>query len=349
MTRVAHLITADRLAGGMEHFLARLAPPLTRAGLEQLIITRQGPELAAAFRAAGIPVAQYALRKRNPISWWGVRQTLRRFRPDVVMSWLPRAAQRVPPGPWVHAAHIGWYRGLDCYESVERVVVPQPDMVRHYRELGFAGEITVLPYFAQSRQLPPVARDAFGTPPEAPVVLGMGRFDHTKGFDLALTALAALPRVILWLAGEGEEEPALRRLAAELGVADRVRFLGWRSDTSALLSRASAMVMPSRWQEALGLVVLEAWEAGTPVVSTDTPGPRYLIRDHDAGLLVPIDDAAALAAALGRVLDEPALAARLVANGRARFQSSFTEAAGTAAYFDYFTRVAREAQRGADV
>jgi glycosyltransferase involved in cell wall biosynthesis len=345
MTRVVHLITADRLAGGTEHFLAQLAPALARTGLEQLIITRQGPELAATFRAAGMPVAQYALQKRNLASWWGVRQTLKRFRPHVVLSWLPRAAQRVPPGPWVHAAQVSWYRGLDCYERAERMVVWQPDMVRHYRDLGFRGEITVLPQFSRRERLPPVARDAFDTPPDAPVVLALGRFDRTKGFDLAVNALAALPRAVLWLAGEGEEEPALRQLAASLGIAGRVRFLGWRTDTSALLARASALVVPSRWQEALGLVVLEAWEAGVPVVATDTPGPRYLLAESEAGVLVPIDDAAALAAALGRVLDEPALAQRLAANGKARLESGFTEAVTAEAYLDYFSRLAREAQR----
>jgi glycosyltransferase involved in cell wall biosynthesis len=344
MTRVVHLITADRLAGGTEHFLAKLAPALARAGLEQLVLTRQGPELAAALRADGVPVAQYALQKRNLVSWWGVRQRLKRFRPEVVLSWLPRAAQRVPPGPWLHVAQVSWYRGLDCYERAERMIVWQPDMVRHYRALGFRGEITVLPQFVKSAPLPPVARDAFDTPADAPVVLGLGRFDRTKGFDLAVSALPALPRAVLWLAGEGDEEPALRRLAASLGVAARVRFLGWRSDVSALLARAAALVVPSRWQEALGLVVLEAWEAGVPVVATDTPGPRYLLGENEAGVLVPIDGAPALAAALARVLAEPALAARLAANGQARLARGFTEAATADAYLDYFARVAHEAQ-----
>jgi glycosyltransferase involved in cell wall biosynthesis len=345
VTRVVHLITADRIAGGMESFLARLAPALGHAGLEQLAITRRGPELAERLRREGVKVAQYALEKRDLQSWWGVRQTVRRFRPQIVLSWLPRAAQRVPPGPWVHVAQVGWYRGLDCYERVERMVVPSPDMVRHFKELGFRGDITVLPHFAANERLAPVARDAFETPPETPVVLGMGRFDRSKGFDLAVRALAAVPHAYLWLAGEGEEEPELRRLAAELGVADRVRFLGWRKDTSALLGRAAALVVPSRWQEALGLVVLEAWSAGVPVVSTDTPGPRYLMAESGSGMLVPIDDDAALAGALRRVVEDPALAARLRAKAEERLASGFTEAATVAAYLGYFARVAREAQQ----
>ena len=347
MTRVVHLITADRVAGGMEHFLVRLAPALARAGLEQLAITRRGPELAEQLHRQGVPVAQFTLRKRDLRSWWGVRQAVRRFRPQVVLSWLPRAAQRVPRGSWVHVAQVGWYRGLDCYERAERMVVPSPDMVRHFKQLGFCGDITVLPHFAAS-QPPAAACDGFDTPSDAPVVLGMGRFDRTKGFDLALRAIAAVPRAYLWLAGEGEEEPELRRLAAELGIADRVRFLGWRKDTNALLARAAALVVPSRWQEALGLVVLEAWSAGVPVVSTDTPGPRYLMGESESGILVPIDDAAALADALRHLLDEPALAQRLVAKGRERAAGGFSEAATVAAYLSYFERVAREAGLSAE-
>lgn len=341
--RVAHIITADSIAGGMESFLVRLAPALARAGLAQLVITRQGPELAEQLRREGVAVAQHSLRKRDLRSWWGVRRAVSRFRPQIVLSWLPRAAQRVPRGPWVHVAQVGWYRGLDCYESVERMVLPSPDTVRHFKTLGFAGEITVLPHFAPTERLPPVARDPFDTPADAPVVLGLGRFDPTKGFDLAVRALASVPQVYLWLAGEGVQEAELRRLAAELGVAERVRFLGWRKDVSALLARAAALVVPSRWQEALGLVVLEAWEAGVPVVSTTTPGPSYLIGDDEGGLLVPIDDADAMAAALRRLLGDPALAARLAAGGRKRLAAGFTEAVTVAGYMAYFERVAREA------
>ncbi len=342
MIRVAHLITADSVAGGMESFLARLVPALARAGLPQLVITRQGPELAGHLRGHGVPVAQYSLRKRDPRSWWGVRRALTRFTPHVVLSWLPRAAQRVPRGRWVHVAQVGWYRGLDCYESVERMVLPSPDMARHFKGLGFAGEIAVLPHFAPAERLPPIARDAFDTPADAPVVLGLGRFDPVKGFDVAVRALADVPQAYLWLAGEGAEEAELRRLAAELGVAERVRFLGWRKDVSALLGRAVVVVVPSR-QEALSLVVLEAWEAGVPVVSTATPGPSYLIDDDESGLLVPIDDAGAMAGALRRVLDDPALAARLAAGGRERLAARFTEEATVAGYMAYFEHVAREA------
>jgi glycosyltransferase involved in cell wall biosynthesis len=221
------------------------------------------------------------------------------------------------------------------------MIVPSPPMARHFAGLGFAGEITVLPHFAHAERLPPVAADAFATPFGAPVLLGLGRFDPIKGFDIAVRALAELPDAYLWLAGEGPREEELRRLAAELGVLPRLRFLGWRKDVSALLGRAAALLVPSR-EEALSLVVLEAWAEGVPVVASATPGPSYLIADGVSGLLVPIGDHRAMAAAVRRLLVHPALAARLASGGRARLEAEFTEEATVAAYLAYFDRVARE-------
>ena len=89
----------------------------------------------------------------------------------------------------------------------------------------------------------------------------------------------------------------LEKAAGALGVADRVRFLGWRADPSALYRAADVCVFPSRY-EPLGNVVIQAWAHGLPVVAAASQGPAALIEDGADGLLVPIDDADALAAAV---------------------------------------------------
>ena len=345
LTRVIHVITTSRIAGGMEAFLARLAPALGRSGLPQLVIARPGGDLSRRLRAEGVETLTYSLYKRRPLSSWGVKRTFRRFAPDVALSWLPCAAQQMPPGPWVHVAQVGWYRGLDCYERAERMVMPTPDMKRHFAERGFTGEITVLPHFAVPEHAPPVSRSLFATPEGVPIILALGRFDPIKGFDIALRALARLPGAYFWLGGEGEEEPALHALAAELGVAERVRFLGWRRDVTALLGQARVAIVPSRI-EPLGLVTLEAWAAGVPVVAAASPGPRYAIEAEASGLLVPVEDPEALANAIRRVLEDEALARRLAEGGKRRLAERFSEEATVAAYRDYFDRVARERGRG---
>jgi len=101
------------------------------------------------------------------------------------------------------------------------------------------------------------------------------------------------------------------------------------------------VVVPSRI-EPFGLVTLEAWAAGVPVVAADSPGPRYVIEPEVSGLLVPVEDAEALAEAVRRVLGDPLLARRLIEGGRRRLGERFSEANTVAAYRDYFERVAQE-------
>jgi len=153
-----------------------------------------------------------------------------------------------------------------------------------------------------------------------------------------LRALAALPGAILWLGGAGPEQASLERLARALGVMDRVRFLGWREDTPALYAAADLFVCPSRI-EPLGNVVIEAWAQGLPVVAANAAGPRQLIRDGESGLLVPVDDAPALAQAIARVLDDAALRAHLAEGGRRAHAAEFTEDAVVAGYRAFFERV----------
>jgi len=133
----------------------------------------------------------------------------------------------------------------------------------------------------------------------------------------------------------------LKRLAETLGIVPRVRFLGWREDVAALLAACDVFVCPSR-HEPLGNVVIEAWSAGKPVVATRAAGPEALIRDGETGLLTPVNDVVALAMAVKRLVAEPALRARLAAEGRKAYVEQFTEAVVVAQYRAFFERVAAE-------
>ena len=145
----------------------------------------------------------------------------------------------------------------------------------------------------------------------------MGRLHASKAHDVSLHALARLPGVYLWIAGSGELRDELERLAVQLGVADRDRFLGWRDDASALYRTADAVLFPSRF-EPLGNVVLQAWAHGVPIAAAASAGPGALIRDGEDGLLFPVDDVEAAAAAARRVLADQPLRFGLVEGGRRR-------------------------------
>ena len=182
------------------------------------------------------------------------------------------------------------------------------------------------------------------TPADATVLLTLSRLHEKKGLDVLLAALAELPGCIAWIAGDGPLEADLKAQASRLGVADRVRFLGWRTDRGALLAAADVCVLPSRW-EPFGTVMLEAWAAGTPLVAAASQGPAALIEDGGNGLLVPVDDAPALAAAIGRLIADPALEARLIERGRADYERAFTREAVTRRMIALYTEII--AERGA--
>jgi glycosyltransferase involved in cell wall biosynthesis len=114
-----------------------------------------------------------------------------------------------------------------------------------------------------------------------------------------------------------------------------VRFLGWRTDASALYRTADVCLFPSRY-EPLGNVVIQAWAHGLPVVAAASQGPSALIRDGRDGLLVAVDDAEALARAVRRVLDEPMLRIGLIQHGAERVEAEFSAAAVVAQWRELF-------------
>jgi glycosyltransferase involved in cell wall biosynthesis len=161
-------------------------------------------------------------------------------------------------------------------------------------------------------------RSSLGISEEERVALLLGRLSEEKGQALAIEALSSLairwPRLLLLLAGSGPSETDLRKRAEEFGVANRVRFLGYRADAPQLLSAADLVVMPSL-SEGLPLVAIEALATARAVVATRVGGTPEVITDGVTGLLVA-PDRAELAAGVERVLADPALANQLGSRGR---------------------------------
>lgn len=172
-------------------------------------------------------------------------------------------------------------------------------------------------------------RAALRVPADAPLALVVGLLYEAKGQDLALRALAepGLERLVIAFAGDGDRRADDERLAAELGVADRARFLGWRDDVPALLGAADLLLLPSRW-EGMPYVVLEAFASGLPVVAARVDGTRALVVDGETGFGAPVGDARGLAAAVARLLAlAPEERRALGAAGRARVARDFSVAA----------------------
>lgn len=333
-------VMAGARHGGAEAFFERLVPALSRAGLDQHAAIRTHPARAGKLSAAGVPIAQF--RFGSPLdlaTGLGLWRLARRFRPDIVMTWMNRATRFCPPGRFLRIARLGGYYDPKYYRSCDHLVANTEDIAAHLRDAGFAPDrVHVLPNFVDATPADPVSRRSLHTPADAPVVLAMGRLHANKGFDTLIRAMARLPAAYLWLAGAGPEREALVRQAEGLAVKHRIRFLGWRDDIPALLRAADMLACPSR-HEPLGNVVLEAWAHGVPVVAAASQGPRALITDGVDGLPVPVDDADALAGAIRLVLEDAALAGRLAAAGQGVYRAKFSEAAVVRAYLELFHRL----------
>lgn len=149
----------------------------------------------------------------------------------------------------------------------------------------------------------------------------LGRLKYRKGVDVLLQALARTPengRVQLAIVGDGEERGPLEALADQLDLGGRVRFLGTLTGPakSYVLQNARFGVVPSRQWEAFGLVVLEGYASGLPMLATDMPGLADLVQPDETGVLVPPEAPGALAAALQRLLANDALVERMSAAAR---------------------------------
>ncbi len=326
--------------GGAESYFVRLTLALARAGIDQRVAMRRNRARAARLRAGGLEPVEMAFGGALDFATGPrLRRLAAAWRPDAVVTWMNRASRLSPRGPHVRLGRLGGYYDLKYYRRCDHLIGITPNIVDYLVAEGWPAERAhYVPNFVTLDRMAPLQRQALDTPPEAPLILALGRHHVNKAFDVLLRALARVPGAVLWLAGDGPERPSLERLADELGVRARVRFLGWREDVAALFATADLCVFPSR-HEPFGTVALEAWAAGVPLVATSAAGPAGLLTDGDDGLLVPVDEPEALAAAIQRLIDDDALRGRLAAAGQRRWRAGFTENAVIARWRELLERV----------
>jgi glycosyltransferase involved in cell wall biosynthesis len=161
----------------------------------------------------------------------------------------------------------------------------------------------------------------------SPLLLSVGRVVYQKGFDLAMRALASI-RDIEWIwhiAGDGPQMEALQALAKELGIAERVIFLGWqlRADLIEQYKKANLFIFPSR-HEGMPNALLEAMASGLPVIATCIAGNEELVVNGETGFLVPSEDAKALGIAIRKLLTDTALRQHMGLASRRRVEENYS-------------------------
>jgi len=338
--RIAQVM-AGAANGGAELFYERMTLALAGAGQEVLPVIRREPEREARLRAAGLHPATFRFGGRFDLCTRpGIRRALHGFKPDIAIAWMSRAAAHLPEGKWTNIGRLGGYYNLKYFRSCRYLVGNTHGITRYIAGAGFpANRIAYLPNFVEDFSgVEPADRAEFGVPEDAPLLLGLGRLHTVKGFDTLIRAVALLPEVYCVIAGEGPERDDLARLIVILGVAHRVKLLGWRRDTGALLKAADVFVSSSR-HEPLGNMVLEAFSAQTPVLAARAEGPGEVIRQGVDGVLVPIDDPDALAEAARLLLADVRLRVKLSLRARQRFLEEFSEPVVTAAWLEFLSNV----------
>ncbi len=326
--------------GGIQVLTHRLVAGLT--GLDTRVLTFDQPG-AASFDAGDaldtrrVKVDSRLGAGRIAVLNAAAAMQARRFRPDVILSAhivtspaaaLIRRVQGARTVQYFHANEIGGKPRLSAFAAQRAdVVVAVSSYTAHLIRANGAEP-------ADLRLIPPgvdIPSPFAAEPLERPTVLSVARLrDSYKGHDVLIRALAEVrakvPDVELVVIGDGPLRGELERLAGTVGVADAVRFLGAVSDEQRdrWLRRADVFAMPSRLPggglagEGFGIVYLEAAAYGKPVLAGNVAGALDAVADGQSGLLVDPTDAHAVAGALGALLSDRELAARLGSAGAER-------------------------------
>ncbi|CBL45495.1 Glycosyl transferase, group 1 [gamma proteobacterium HdN1] len=342
--RVAQVL-AGAEKGGAENFFVRLVAGLNeRPELKERAFLRGYPDRIESLRKQGVETESFAFGgKFDWLGYWQYRQALKKFSPDIVMTWMGRASLNTPNGKgrYVLVNRLGHYYDLKSYRHADYWVGISHGICQHMIRGGMPKErVFYIPNFADETPVEPIPRDSFDTPTDRPLILTAGRLHVNKAFDVLLHALQNVPDAMLWIAGAGPEEHHLKLLCNKLGLDDRVRFLGWRTDVTALMRTADLFVCSSR-HEGLGSIVMESWAHHCPIVATNSQGPGEAITDGLSGLITPVDDADELAKAIRRVLENPELRTHLIEGGSDIYAKGFSRAHIVEEYVKFYQRIAR--------
>jgi glycosyltransferase involved in cell wall biosynthesis len=321
--------------------------------IEDLDRVMVAPDGETHFNYDGPNSAQYAPGKligsavRAPLAF---RRMVRETRPDVAMSflkgtnllawlalmgmgkerprWVAREGNNVlavveeeAPNPFIKRVSLGLTR--KAYARADAVLANSTDMAE-----GLVGDLGLDPAKMRMINNPidlaaiAAARDEpIPGAPNRPYVLCAGRLEYQKAHEVLIRSFAASG---IWrthalvILGKGSRLNQLHRLAAQLGVGEYVRFIGFVANPYAWMARADLFVLPSRW-EGFPTVAAEALACGAPLLLSDCSfGPRDVIEPGVSGELVPVDDEIALSAAMAQLIADPERRARMRTAGLKR-------------------------------
>lgn len=340
--RIAQTLAGAK-QGGAENFFSRLATGLQQTGaITQKAFIRGHEHRLQSLRSGGVSAEGFRFGgPLNQLDRFRFRQALRAFQPDIVLSWMSRASNLTPNGDYTLISRLGHYYNLKYYRHCDYWLGISRGICDYLVRGGMPAErVFHIPNFADESEVEPLPRDSFDTPTDRPLLLAAGRLHTNKGFDTLLKALAKVPDAILWLSGAGPEEQSLKRLCEQLGLRERVRFLGWREDVTALMRTADIFICPSR-HEGLGSVVMESWAHGCPIIATDSQGPGELIESGVTGIITPVDQPDPLADAIIGLISDDVARKQLSETALSHYRAHYSRSVIIDQYLDLFSVLRR--------
>jgi glycosyltransferase involved in cell wall biosynthesis len=334
--------------GGAEMAFVDMCIAMKQVGEVIEVVTRQNDVRVPLLNQAGLKV--HTLSFSGALDFYTPRKMkkiIENFEPDIVQTWMSRASQKTPNWQqtktqkrYVNVARLGGYYKVKHFKNTDHFVSITPDIKKYLVDNGIHdNRVRFIQNFAETEiDAVPVSRDTLDTPKNAPVLLTLSRLHDAKAMDVIIDALKDLPDAYLWAAGDGPLKGDLEQQAINNGVLDRVRFLGWRTDRSALLQAADICLFTSRY-EPFGTVFAQSWASKTPVIVTRTAGPSQFCEDGIDSLMIDIDDRVAMIAAVQKILSDNVLQMNLVNKGYQKYLDHFTKEKSVGAYLDYYTQI----------
>ncbi|MBA3454749.1 MAG: glycosyltransferase family 4 protein [Deltaproteobacteria bacterium] len=348
--RIVYLITRSDAIGGAHIHVRDLSQKMMGEHDVTVMVGGEGP-FTEQLRERSVPYVSLKnlVRAIHPVkdakAVFELGRRMRELRPDLISThsakagWLGRTVGRALRIPTLFTAH-GWSftEGVPAmqrrvYIGVERLtatlatrVITVSDYDRNLAlEHRIAPADKIVTVHNGVHDVDPAHRATHGAMGAPVRLITVARFEAQKDHLLLIRSLASL-RARAWeltIVGDGPLMAASKALAAELGVLDRIHFLGLRKNVGELLAASDAFVLVTNW-EGFPRSILEAMRAGLPVISSSVGGVAESVKEGVTGYLVPRGDQPALTDRLARVMDRPDLRAELGANGRARYEAEFT-------------------------
>jgi len=332
-------VIAPHRYSGAERVAVTLAEGLISRGHRVVFSCKYQHMFVEEVARRGIECASTRISgKVSPASLWRVAAIARSLRADIIHThlstgaWWGSFAGRLLGIPVL--AHVHALNTKTCFLFANMLAACSQGVKDHMVAQGIPErKVRVIyngidPQRLQGlRPLEDVRRD-MGLTDGQPVVGVAAHLTPKKGQRYVIEATALLsrrhPDLLCYLLGEGTQREELQQLSRHLGVADRIRFMGYRPDAFDLMQAMDVVILPSIAKEGLGVCLVEAGAAGKPVIGSNAPGIDEVIADRQTGLLVEPANAKALAQAMDTLIGDPKLRETMGRAGRRRVFEAFT-------------------------